>query len=338
MNAPTDRPTRRIPVLVIAGPTACGKTAAAIHVARACGGEIISADSMQIYRELSIGTARPSPHERAQARFHLVGCVSILQPYTVADFQRDARALIAQAWGRGSLPILCGGTGLYIRAVLQGFAFAPDDPERKLQVRVALEKEAETQGAEGMHRRLAALDPVAAARIEPRNLRRVLRALEVLELTGEPTSVRPRVDQPPGVQYNPIIFVLNRPRDALYRAIDARVEQMMVAGWLGEVRAVRASLRNRHPSDLQALQAIGYRHLMTWLEMGEPADNLAEVIATIKRDTRRYAKRQLTWFRREPQATWLQWSDAQEFRVQISEMCRAAQSLVEGEGVAPECV
>lgn len=325
-------------MLVIAGPTASGKTAAAIRVARACGGEIISADSMQIYRELSVGTARPTPAECAQARFHLIDCVSIRQSYTVADFQRDARACIAQVWGRGNLPILCGGTGLYLRAVLQGFAFAPDDPERKRQVRVCLQEEAERLGLEEMYRRLAMRDPVAAQAVDARNPRRVLRALEILELTGRPSSARPRVDQLPGVQYNPVTFVLNRPRDLLYRAIDERVDRMMAAGWVGEVRAVRASLGDQPPSDLQAFQAIGYRHLLAWLEAGEPTNILPDVVATIKRDTRRYAKRQLTWFRREPDARWLEWSDAREFHRLVRILCHAARRLRDDAGFVQQLV
>lgn len=323
-----------IPLLVIGGPTATGKTAAAIRVARSVGGEIVSADSMQIYRGLNIGTAKPTAAERAAARFHLVDCVDIDQPYTVADFQRDAEAAIRQIHGRGLLPILCGGTGLYIRAVLEGFSFPAAEPAAQARVRRELEEQLGASGAPSMHARLSRVDPISAQRISPNDARRIVRALEVFLLTGEPMAPRRRVDGARGRSYNVRYFVLNRPRPALYAAIDSRVDRMLQSGWLDEVGRVHAA---GHDRGLQALQAIGYRHLLQWLDAAgksspptaeaPSAIHDAELIETIKRDTRRFAKRQLTWFRREPGAQWLQWADEQDYNAAVRHLLRSAQAL-----------
>lgn len=320
---------RVIPLLVIAGPTACGKTQAAIRVARAVGGEIISADSMQIYRDLEVGTAKPTPEERAQVRFHLVDFVDVEQPYTVADYQRDATQAIAEVWGRGCLPILCGGTGLYVRAVLEHFVFPADDPEQRARLRTQLEAEAECLGAETMHRRLSEIDPEAAARILPGDLRRILRAFEVIALTGAPAGVQQRrVDDAPGVQYNHSTFILTRPRTLLYEGIERRVDQMMAAGWVDEVAALRRSRPVAGGS--QAMQAIGYRHLWQALEECPESLDLDGLTATIKRDTRRFAKRQLTWFRRESPAQWREWGSTAEFDRVLHDLSHGATRLSGG--------
>ncbi|MCE5219183.1 tRNA (adenosine(37)-N6)-dimethylallyltransferase MiaA [bacterium] len=318
---------RVIPLLVVAGPTACGKTQAAIRVARAVGGEIISADSMQIYRGLEVGTAKPTPEERAQARFHLVDFVDVEQPYTVADFQRDATQAIAEVWGRGCLPILCGGTGLYVRAVLEHFVFPADDPQQRARLRTQLEAEAKRLGTETMHRRLSEIDPEAAVRIMPGDLRRILRALEVCALTGAPAGVQQRrVDDAPGVQYNHSTFILSRPRAVLYEGIEQRVDQMMAAGWVDEAAALRRSRPSAGGS--QAMQAIGYRHLWQALEERPENLDLDGLTATIKRDTRRFAKRQLTWFRRESPAQWREWGTAAEFDCLLHDLCHGAARLL----------
>lgn len=325
--------SRIIPLLVIGGPTATGKTDLAVRVARAVGGEIISADSMQIYRGLDIGVAKPTAAQRAAARFHLVDFVAPDDPYTVADFQRDARRAILEAFGRGALPILCGGTGLYLRAVLEHFAFPAAEAPRRQEVRKALERELAAVGSEEMHRRLEAADPHAAARIAPGDARRITRALEVLALSGAPPSSLRRVDENPPVQYNRVYHVLTRPRPDLYRAIEARVDDMIAAGWLDEVAWLRA--QGCGPA-LQSMQAIGYRHLLQCLmdneNGGRPADP-EPVIATIKRDTRRFAKRQLTWFRREVGARWLHWADEAEFDSVARLVVRDAQRLCDDCGL-----
>lgn len=305
-----------ITLLVIGGPTATGKTEAAVRVAERLGGEIVSADSMQIYRELDIGTAKPTPAERARAPFHMVDVVDPRQPYTVADFQRDARAAIADIHARGRLPILCGGTGLYIRAVLGGLSFPPGATPELQEIRARLEQEAEELGLAALHRRLAEVDPQTAARLAPADRKRVIRALEVYEHTGRPFSALARVDEAAQVNYNAATFGLTCPRPLLYRRADERVEAMLASGWLDEVRGLRqAGLAAAH----QAMQAIGYRHLLVYLEQG---GDLPQIVADIKRDTRRYAKRQLTWFRRE-QMRWLEWSDAADFDEAVATIATA---------------
>lgn len=295
-----------IPLLVIGGPTATGKTEAALRVAERHGGEIVSADSMQIYKGLDLGTAKPTAAERARAPFHLVDVVDPLQPYTVADFQRDARAAIADIHGRGKLPILCGGTGLYIRAVLGGLSFPPGAIPETQESRRRLEDEAEEGGLAALHRRLAEVDPPTAARVAPSDRKRIIRALEVYEHTGAPFSALARVDEAGQVHYNAATFALVCPRPMLYRRIEERVDAMLAAGWLDEVRRLRErGLTSAH----QAMQAIGYRHLLAYLERdGE----WGQVVTDIKQDTRRYAKRQVTWFRRE-NVRWLEWSTGEEF-------------------------
>lgn len=327
------RQGRIVPLLVIGGPTATRKTDLAVRVARAVGGEIISADSMQIYRDLDIGVAKPSAAQRAAVRFHLVDFVAPDEPYTVADFQRDARRAILEAFGRGALPVLCGGTGLYLRAVLEHFVFPAAEPARRREVRRALEQELAEAGSEALHRRLEAIDPQSAARIAPGDARRITRALEVFALCGAPPSRLRRVDENPAVQYNRVYHVLSRPRPALYRDIEVRVDEMLAAGWLDEVAWLRAQ---GHGPALQSMQAIGYRHLLEWLmdeEGGGGRADLEQVIATIKRDTRRFAKRQLTWFRREAGAGLPEWSDEGDFEAISRRVIHDAQRLCDDCGL-----
>jgi len=295
-----------IPLLVIGGPTATGKTEAAVRLAERHGGEVVSADSMQIYQEFDVGTAKPTAADRARARFHLVDVADPRAPYTVADFQRDAAAAIADIHARGKLPILCGGTGLYIRAVLGGLRFPPGGTPETQEIRQRLEREADAHGLGALRERLRQADPQTAARLGAGDRKRIVRALEVYEHTGEPLAALARVDEAAKVHYNAATFALTSPRAVLYARIEARVDEMLAAGWLQEVEHLReAGLTTAH----QAMQAIGYRHLLAFLDTG---GDWAEVVAQIKRDTRRYAKRQLTWFRRETM-TWLEWADPEGF-------------------------
>jgi tRNA dimethylallyltransferase len=314
----------RIPLLVIAGPTATGKTAAAVEVAAACGGEIISADSMQIYRGLDLGTAKPTAAERARAVFHLVDIVEPDATYTAADFQRDAEAAITAIWARGRLPILCGGTGLYLRAVLRGLSFPPGALPETAELRRRLEAEAKQRGPAALHRRLAQVDPPTAARLAVGDLRRVIRALEVHEHTGRPFSELARVDEHHGAKYNARTFVLTCPRELLYARIERRVDEMLAAGWLAEVRGLRdRGLTLKH----QSMQALGYRHLLGHLERGEDSVATADLI---KRDTRRFAKRQLTWFRRDP-ATVLEWGAEHPFAAVVEVLTHSVSHLLAGD-------
>jgi len=331
--------TNRPPLLVIAGTTASGKTECAVRIAETVGGEIVSADSMQVYRGLNVGTAKPTAEQRRHVRFHVVDVVEPDEPYNVALHQEQARAAIAGIAQRGHLPILCGGTGLYLRAVTEGLAFPPG--ERGSAVRLRLEAEMEELGPEVMHARLAALDPAAAAGIHPHNRKRVIRALEMRELaprTGSPSLSHsgsrwgrrpacpvpvagPAVDAPRPDAYNAAKFVLTGPREALYARIEQRADEMLAAGWLDEVRALLA--RGLAP-ELQSLQALGYRHLVRHLA---GATDPAEARRLIVRDTRRYAKRQLTWFRREPDAVWLSWATPAEREQAVDHVLEAARRL-----------
>ena len=301
---------------------------------------------MQIYRRLEVGTAKPTAEERARAPIHLIDFVEPDEPYSVAQYQRDARAAIAAISARGKLPILCGGTGLYIRAVLQGFSFPTAEDPRQQEVRQRLQAEAERDGLPALHERLRAVDPEAAERINVADAKRIVRALEVFELTGEPMSrqqtamlpgcragartppnaapnggavqaralqtsvpVQPPafVDAPEGLGYNAATFVLTSPRPALYRRIEARVDAMIAAGWLEEVRALREA---GYDPGLQSLQAIGYRQIVQHLAGERDWD---ETVRLIKQETRRFAKRQETWFRRDSEAVWLSWEDETQF-------------------------
>jgi len=315
--------TGAIPLLVIGGPTATGKTEMALRVAEQLGGEIVSADSMQIYRRMDIGTAKPTAAERARAPIHLIDFVPPDAQYTVVDFCADAAPLIAEIHARGRLPILCGGTGLYLRALTEGFDFPPG--RRGGEVRERLRAEADELGAEAMHRRLAGVDPAAAERIAPGDTRRIVRALEVHALTGEPMSAaqgrRQPVDAAGAPEYNCAQYVLTAPRQLLFERIERRVERMMAAGWLDEVRALMAQ---GVAAQAQSMQAIGYRHLLQHLN-GER--DLDETVRLIKRDTRRYAKRQMTWLRGGDEYRWLAIGSERQRGACIGIIARAAQHL-----------
>lgn len=283
-------------LLVIAGPTAVGKSQVALQVAIGLGGEIVSADSVQVYRGLDIGTAKASAAERALVPHHLLDIADPRENYTAADFQRDAREAIDRILSRGRVPVLVGGTGLYIRALLRGFAFSETGEDEGL--RRKLHEEAELHGPEMLHERLASVDPEAAAKIHPRDLRRLQRALEVFTKSRRPISLQ-RLHTAGSSGYDVLMFVLNRPREQLYLRIEQRVEKMIADGFMGEVKGL---LDGGVPAGCKALQSLGYRQIVDCLQgkMTLPA-----AVELIKRDTRRYAKRQLTWFRSEPEAAWI---------------------------------
>lgn len=289
--------TARQVLVVIGGPTAVGKSRLALRLAEQAGGEIIVADSLQLIRGLDIGTAKPTPEERARVRHHLLDIVEPREPISAAEYAVKAWAAIRDIWARGRLPLVAGGAGLYIRALLGGpFPGPGADPV----VRARLQAEVQAEGPEALHRRLAAADPLTAAAIRPRDRVRLIRALELLDLTGRPPSAFRHGLWGRAVT-GPVLFVaLDRPRDELYALIDARVEAMLARGLLEEVRRLQAqgfSLADR------PLRAIGYRHLLEHL-LGHRG--LPEAVGRMKHDTRRYAKRQLTWFRKEPGVEWLQ--------------------------------
>lgn len=281
------------PLLVILGPTAVGKTAVAIKVAQRLQGEIISADSMQVYRHLDIGTAKPSLEERQGIPHHLIDVVDPDEDFNVARFQAEVKRLVPEIIARGHLPLLVGGTGLYIRAVVDNYDFSPGgaDPE----FRSRLKARAAQEGPERLYAELRELDQAAAERIQPTDVRRIIRALEVKHLTGRRISEQGK--GPP--LYKVLQIGLIRERRRLYEAINARVDEQLARGLITEVRWL---LAQGYPMTLPAFQALGYKELIPYL-LGTAT--LEEAINTLKRETRRYAKRQLTWFRRDKRIIWL---------------------------------
>ncbi len=287
---------KRYPLIVLAGPTGVGKTNLSIQLARELGAEILSADSMQVYRRMDIGTAKPSPAQQAQVQHHLIDLVDPDQDFSVADYQAQFYQTVQAVLERGKLPLMVGGTGLYIRACTQSFVFDPDGANR--QLRFELRRLADENGSAALHRRLAQVDPAAAARIHPNDLVRIIRALEVYDATGTPLStLQPKRNS--DFQFRTIYLVLDRNRDELYQRIDARVEQMLEAGLVHEVQSL---LEMGYGPDLKPMQSLGYRQIAQFLA-GEISFD--EGVAQIKQQTRHYAKRQLTWFRREPADCWL---------------------------------
>jgi tRNA dimethylallyltransferase len=287
------------PVYLV-GPTAVGKTAAALalagrfplEIAERPALEVVSADSMQVYRGLDILSAKPSPDERARVPHHLVDVLDVTEPFSAAEFKRLADAAITDVRGRGKLPLVVGGTGLYIKSLADGIF---DGPEASSEIRSRLLAEAETIGVEGLHTRLARLDPKAAARIAHNDLRRIVRALEVHKATGRPISAQQTEWQQPT---RCLMLGLRMPRATLYRRIDERVEAMFDAGVVEEVERLFQAGIERSPT---AMQAIGVAEIIGALR-GERT--LDEAKRLIKRNTRRYAKRQLTWFRKDSRIRW----------------------------------
>jgi tRNA dimethylallyltransferase len=282
-------------VIVICGPTAVGKTAAGIEVARAVGGEIISADSMQVYRHMDIGTAKPTAAEQAAVRHHLIDIVDPDEPFDAAAYAALGRRAAAEVGRRGRTPVVVGGTGLYIKALLRGL-FRSD--ARDPAVRSRLRAEAESMGPAALHARLERCDPQTAARLHPNDAVRILRALEVFEVTGRPISELQQEHRFADTPFRALMIGLALEREALYRRIDRRVEAMAAAGLEEEVRRLLAM---GYEPELRPMQSIGYSHMAALIA---GAVSREECLRTLQRDTRRFAKRQMTWFRAYPDIVW----------------------------------
>lgn len=284
-------------ILVLTGPTATGKTALGVRLAQAMNGEVVSADSMQLYRGMDIGTAKPTVQEMQGIAHHLIDSLDPWQSYSVALYRQDAGEAIRQIAARGKLPIVVGGTGLYIHSLLYDMRFtsAASDPA----VRKKWEDFAAANGPEALHRELAQRDPSSAARLHWNNQRRVVRALEVYELTGTPMSSQADAQGGRAAgEYDAKVYGLTMERPALYARVEQRVDRMMEAGLLEETRRL---LRAGLSPDSQSMQAIGYKELVLYLT---ERCSLSEAVELLKRNTRRYAKRQLTWFRAMPEILW----------------------------------
>lgn len=285
--------SKRRSVIALVGPTTVGKTITAIRLAKDFDGEVVSADSRYLYRGMDIGTDKPSREEQQGVPHHLIDVLDPRDEYSLALFQRDAREVVENILARGKLPIVAGGTPLYLRALLEGWRIPPAPPNPEL--RSLLELRARNEGPEALHRELALVDPRAAARIPPANVRRVIRALEIFLQTGRPMTQLEGKEPPP---WQILWIGLILPREELYRRIDERVERQIARGLVDEVRRLLAA---GVPPQAPALTALGYRQIVAYLQ---GRLTLEEAIARIRYDTHRYARHQLTWLRRMPRVKW----------------------------------
>lgn len=285
------------PLIVLTGPTAVGKTKLSIALAKAVGGEIISADSMQVYRYMDIGSAKISREEMQGVAHHLIDILMPWDEFNVVIFQKRCLQAMEEIYGRGHIPILTGGTGFYIQSVLYGIDFT--ETSEQAEYRKKLEETARREGAEALHERLRQVDPLSAESIHANNVKRVIRALEFYEQTGEPISAHNERERQKESRYASCYFVLNDDRKKLYEAIDRRVDLMLEAGLEAEVRRLKELGCTR---DMVSMQGLGYKEMLAYLD-GECS--MEEAVYRIKRDTRHFAKRQLTWFRREKEVIWI---------------------------------
>ena len=284
-------------VIVLAGPTAVGKTAVSLRLAEALGAEIVSADSMQVYRGMDIGTAKASPSERARVPHHLIDVADPEENFSLARYVVLARAAVEDILGRKKIPLIVGGTGFYIQALLKGLDFSGEAPDPAL--REKYRKIAETEGPGALYRLLQEKDPASAEAIHPNNIKRVIRALTVCEESGERLSSVNEAQRAQENIYRTLYFVLTMPRESLYRRIDARVDAMFAEGLEEETRRL---LARPLPADSTAVQGLGYKETAEYLA---GTLSLEEAAERIKRGSRHYAKRQMTWFRREKDAVWV---------------------------------
>ena len=286
-------------VLVITGPTATGKTALAVELAKSLNGEVVSADSMQIYKYMDIGTAKVTEEEKCGVPHHMVDCVSPFEDYSAARYVEEASVCCDDILSRGRLPVIAGGTGLYIDSLLAGRTFAQRGDE---SIRARLSAEYDEYGGEVLHERLKIADPDAAARLHANDKKRIVRALEIFEATGIPMSEHDRLSREVPPKYRAVKIALSfEDREDLYARIDKRVDLMMEAGLVNEVtKLLDMGLTAKHT----AMQAIGYKELVAAIQNGESFDLAAD---RIKQESRRYAKRQLSWLRRDESINWIFW-------------------------------
>ena len=285
------------PLLIIAGPTATGKSDAAVELATRMNGAVISADSMQVYKGMDIGSAKITQEEMRGVPHYLIDCIDPSESWNVVRFQQKAREAVREIAESGRLPILCGGTGFYIQALLYDVDFT--QMEENSELRESLQKFADENGPEALHAMLAARDPASAAAIHPGNVKRVIRALEFAGGTGQSIAAHNQEQRAKEAAYDAVFLVLTMERKKLYERIDRRVDFMMERGLLAEVSALREA---GIPRDSTSMQGIGYKQIYGYLE-GEYS--LEEAVRLTKRDTRHFAKRQLTWFRREKNVRWV---------------------------------
>jgi tRNA dimethylallyltransferase len=292
--------TNKTKIIVICGPTAVGKTSAAIDLARIFNGEIISADSRQIYRYMNIGTAKPEPKQLAEIPHYMVDCIDPDQHFDARQFAWMAHKIILKLSRKKQLPFIVGGTGLYIKALLNGLF---EDNYSDSSVRGRLKKEADTGGKKILYEKLKKIDPETANKLHPNDTYRIVRALEVFEISGKPISKWHQEHQFSDTRYFVFKVGLYLDREILYKQIDRRVDIMISAGLIEEVQAI---IKRGYSPDLKSMKAIGYSHIIDYL-MGDCS--LEEAVKNLKRDTRRYSKRQMTWFRADPEINWIKPSE-----------------------------
>lgn len=311
------------PLIAVVGPTASGKTAVAVALSERLNGEIISADAVAVYRHLNIGAAKPDESEKARAVFHLIDVADPDEDFTLADFVARASAAIAGIRGQSMTPIIAGGTGLYVRSVTATLSVPSVAPQEALRER--LWAQATELGSESLHAQLMTIDSASAEKILPGDAKRIIRALEVYEVTGRAMS---SFHTPEGVRGipkpNTFLFGLERERAALYHRIESRVDAMMEAGFLAEVQNL---LAGGYGTELKSMGSLGYRHLARHLAEAQP---LPEALEDLKRDTRRFAKRQISWFRADSEVTWLPVGDESSAEAVADAMVEALKKRIAG--------
>ncbi|WP_210363916.1 tRNA (adenosine(37)-N6)-dimethylallyltransferase MiaA [Bacillus sp. REN3] len=306
-------------LIVLIGPTAVGKTSLSIELAKRFNAEIISGDSMQIYKGMDIGTAKITQEEMEGIPHHLLDIKEPEESFSTAEFQELVRAKIEEISTRGRLPMIVGGTGLYIQSAIYDYHFTDSPSDQSF--REALERQADEDGPEALHQTLKEADPESAARIHPNNIRRVIRALEVIHCTGK-TASEVQGDQSPELLYNTALVGLTMDRELLYERINLRVDRMVEQGLLQEVK----HLYDKGLRDCQSIQAIGYKELYDYFDGNV---TLQQAIENLKQNSRRYAKRQLTWFRNKMKVEWFDMSESEDIEKKFAEISKFIEGKLE---------
>ncbi len=313
---------KKKPMIILTGPTAVGKTDLSIQLAKAINGEIISADSMQVYRHMDIGSAKVTPEEMDGVPHHLIDVLEPEEEFNVVVFQKLAKEALTGIYERGHIPIIVGGTGFYIQALLYDIDFTENDGDTA--IRRELEKLAQTQGAGCLHQMLQEIDPESAAAIHQNNVKRVIRAIEFYRQTGKKISLHNEQEREKQSPYQFLYYVLDTDRKTLYERIDRRVDLMMEHGLVDEVKHLADMGCTR---DMVSMQGLGYKEILDYLSGEIP---LEEAVYILKRDTRHFAKRQITWFKRERDVCWLELEQFQNDRKKVLEHIL---DEIEGEGI-----
>ena len=313
---------KKKPMIILTGPTAVGKTDLSIQLAKAINGEIISADSMQVYRHMDIGSAKVTPEEMDGVPHHLIDVLEPEEEFNVVVFQKLAKEALTGIYERGHIPIIVGGTGYYIQALLYDIDFTENDGDTA--IRRELEKLAQTQGAGCLHQMLQEIDPESAAAIHQNNVKRVIRAIEFYRQTGKKISLHNEQEREKQSPYQFLYYVLDTDRKTLYERIDRRVDLMMEHGLVDEVKHLADMGCTR---DMVSMQGLGYKEILDYLSGEIP---LEEAVYILKRDTRHFAKRQITWFKRERDVRWLELEQFQNDRKKVLEHIL---DEIEGEGI-----